>query len=369
MTIRVQVRNNKQIIVPVRFTRAVNGGPVLDAPDVDDRGFAMGNRPGSWGQSPARGAMVSIQQGDEVRVRLLREDIDAGAPLFITSTDTAIVEVTEPAGGGPLPADGVFKIRGLRDLANRAVSIQVHLGAVDGPVIGDLEPHVFAERTPLRLLVHFVTIDGVSTAQTQAGFRALLTTVNAIWRPAGIQFRNQPRYANEPHFRNENLASGPPGQVYATPGQMTTNLGGGNWSEFSTIINTHPSGSRINVYCVRTANEVLGLTYDNDIARPNGYGVVISDNASAYDLAHELGHFLDLDRHGDEDNAGNSVRSDMWSIRRLMYSVFPPGAPAHRNDVGYGAGQYGALLSVKELPSEQNDNEVHRSRRRARNPY
>jgi hypothetical protein len=369
MTINVRVRNNKQIIVPLRFTRAVTGNPVADAPDVDDRGFAMGNRPGTWGQSPARGAMVSIQQGDEIRVRLVREDIDAGVPLFVTSTDTGVVEVTQPAGGGPVPADGIFRIRGVIDVANRPVAIQVHLGAADGPVIADLEPHVFQERTPLRLLVHFVTIDGVATARTEAGFRTLVTTVNAIWRPAGIQFRNQPRYANEPRFQNETLVSGPPGQVYATPGQMTTNLGGGNWAEFSAIINTRPSNSRINVYCVRTANEVAGLTYDNDIARPNGYGIVLADNASAYDFAHELGHFLDLDNHADEDNAGTSVRSDMWSIRRLMYSDWPPATPAHRNDVGYGGGQYGALISVKELPSEQNDNEVHRARRRARNPY
>jgi hypothetical protein len=42
MAIRVKVHNNRQIIVPLRFTRATTGDPVADIPDVDDRGFSMG---------------------------------------------------------------------------------------------------------------------------------------------------------------------------------------------------------------------------------------------------------------------------------------------------------------------------------------
>jgi len=53
MSVRVKVRNNRQIIVPLRFGRAVMGDPVVDAPDVDDRGFAMGNRCSSPAPIPA----------------------------------------------------------------------------------------------------------------------------------------------------------------------------------------------------------------------------------------------------------------------------------------------------------------------------
>lgn len=321
----------------------------------------MGARAGSWGNSNCRGAMVGIQEGDTVRVKALREEIDAGAPLYVTSSDTAVVQIVEPVGGGPLPADGVFKLKGVKDYKSRAVKVEVRLGATDGPILGELEPHVFKVRGPLRLLVHFVTINGVGTNNNLASVTALLNQVNAIWRPAGIQFQNPPS------IRNTTVNG------LAVAGQMTTNLGGTppSWNEFSRIINTHPSGTRINIYCVRTANEVNGLTYDNNIARPNGYGIVIPDVASAYDLAHELGHFLNLDRHADEDAGGTSIHQDMTSLRRLMYSGWPPAAPPHRNNVGYGAGQYGALLTVKNFPNavEFWDDEIARTRRRARNPY
>ena len=361
MTVRVRVRNSKQIIVPIRFVRAVNGPPVLDVPDVDDRGFAMGTRAGSWGNSNCRGSMVAIQQGDTVRIRVSREDIDTGAPLYVTSSDAAVARIVAPVGGGPLPANGIFQVEGVRDFRNRPVKIEVRLGAIDGPILGELEPHIFRLRSTLRVLVHFTTINGTAPANNLASVSALLTQVNAIWRPAGIQFQNPPSTRNE-------VING-----FAVAGQMTTNLGGAppSWNEFSTIINTNHSNTRINIYCVRTANEVNGLTYDNDIARPNGYGIVIPDAASAFDLAHELGHFLDLDSHADEDAGGNSIHQDMMSLRRLMYSGWPPAAPAHRNNVGYGAGQYGALISVKDFPNavEFWDDEVARSRRRSRNPY
>jgi hypothetical protein len=74
-------------------------------------------------------------------------------------------------------------------------------------------------------------------------------------------------------------------------------------------------------------------------------------------------------RHADVDDAGTVIHTDMWWIRRLMYSVYPPAAPPHRNDVGYGAGQYGALIAVKNLPSEPRDNETKDARKRALSPY
>src|SRR5262245_18261265 len=141
MAVRVKVRNNRQIIVPIRFARAVTGAVVIDAPDVDDRGFAMGNRPGTWGSTNARGAMVTMTEGDTVRIKVLREDIDDSAPLFVTSSDNGAATISGSAG--PLGADGVFSITGVVDAIRRDVKIQVHLGAANGPVLGELEPHIF----------------------------------------------------------------------------------------------------------------------------------------------------------------------------------------------------------------------------------
>src|SRR6516164_5739786 len=88
-----------------------------------------GDRPGTWGASTARGAMVGITAGDTVSVRVLREDLDDGAPLFVKSSNTSLVSIQSPAGGGPLGADGIFQIRGVSDVKNTPVKIEVRLGA------------------------------------------------------------------------------------------------------------------------------------------------------------------------------------------------------------------------------------------------
>lgn len=380
MAVSVKVRHDRQIICPLRFGRAVTGAPAADAPDVDDRGFAMGNRAGTWGQSRARGAMVGITEGDTVKVKVLREDIDSTAPLFATSTDPACADVVDPPGGGPIPADGVFSIKGVKDFKNRAVSIQVRLGSAEGPVLGEIEPHIFQLRT-LRVRIHLVSINGVATARNQASVTALFDAVNAIWRPAGIAF-NLDQFVITP-------VTG-----FAVAGQMTTNLSATppTFNEFSRLINTNISSSRINIYCVPRSNEIRGLTFDHDAPRPapgvtptsEGFGIVLVDAADANDFAHELGHYLDLDDHMD-DLGGNNFRFDIWAHRCLMYRFNPfgdvtqprvglPIEPAFRNDVGYGNQLRGALITVKNLPADGTaatavrDDEVARARRRSLNP-
>ncbi|MDX2150491.1 MAG: hypothetical protein SFV54_07140 [Bryobacteraceae bacterium] len=359
MAVRVRVRNGQQIIVPIRFTRAVTGAPSPTAPHIDDRGFAMGVRPGTWGSSTARGAMCSLAAGDRIRVKVLREDIDAGTPLFVTSTKPSVVAVSAPAHGSPLPGDGIFEIEGLVDRANDPVAIEVHLGSADGPVIGELEPHIFQLRT-LRVRVHLVTINGVSTTRTAQSMVDTFRQINEIWRPAGIVFEYDPALVRTPALNG-----------FAVAGQMTTNISGGNWNEFSTIINTNPDNFRINLYCVRDANEVHGLTFDNRTARPNGYGIVLADSGTANSNAHELCHYLDNPHHSWEDAAQARNRADIWARRRLLWSPDPwdPEALAHRNDVGYGNTRRGALITVKEMAGDPWDGELARARRRSLNPY
>jgi hypothetical protein len=373
MAVRLKVRKNRQIVAPIRFARAVSGDSVADAPDVDDRGFDMGTRPGTWGSTDTRGAMVSIQEGDSVRVRVLREDIDAGAPLFVNSTNTSVATIVGPAG--PLGIDGIFTLQGVKDLKNVPVKIQVRLGGADGPLLGELEPHVFQQRL-LRVRAHLVTINGVATKHTAADLVDFFVQVNVFWRPAGIEFQY-----NEAETRQGSIRG------FKTDGQVTTDLKKAEFAEFSKVLNLvdkatgdKPDPNAINIYFVRFANEVIGLTFDHDEPRPQGFGVMLADQFTGKtdpgliitgepsSLAHELGHYLDSDLHAGEFQDGK-VNDDIFSERRLMFAAanLTPRAD-YRKNVGYGAGVPGRLLSVKNLSVDRTDGEIGRNRLRALGP-
>jgi len=393
MAIRVQVKNKQQAIVPIRFVRAVKGvAPVRNAPDIDDRAFHMGTRGGSWGKSSARGAMVGITVGDTVRIKVLREDIENSAKLFVSSTDTSVAEVTAPASGTALPASGEFSIKGIADKKNAPVAVQVHYGKQDGPVIGEMEPHIF-HLIRIRIAMHLVSIYGTdtnrwagSTATTKPKMVSLITKVNDIWRPAGIEFRTDnllvvrdqvrinPAHNTRSQYRHHGSGSwrslpAPLGAAgnFTTPGTITDNSAWTNqYREFRTLALLNFVSNRTNIYCVHAGTGWNGLSYVGC-----NRGLAISDAASAYDLAHELGHYLN-NNHADSDNSGTDMdNEDIWLVRRLMYSNWPASAPPHRNDVGYGPNQYGALLSVKKLGGNYSkaDGELKRSRRRARRPF
>jgi hypothetical protein len=359
MSVKVKVRNNRQIIVPLRFGRAVTGDSVADAPDVDDRGFAMGNRPGTWGSTNARGAMVGITAGDTVRIKVRREDIDGTAKLFVTSSDTNVVTVTAPAG--ELAVDGIFSIKGLIDVISVPVKIQVHLGSTTGPVLAEMEPHIFQLRQ-LRVVAHLVTINGTAPARTADSLVQLFQDVNVIWRAAGIEF-----LFNTAETLNDSING------FATAGTVTTNLSANppTFGEFSRVINLTPDRNAVNVYFVQAANEFTGLTLDHDSARPSGFGVALIDIGNAHDLAHELGHFLDLDIHAGEDREGHHARDDVVSERRMMFDFDPLASaqPAYRHDVGYGDLVPGNLIDLKDFTADASDGALARSRRRSLNPF
>jgi len=359
MAVNVKVRNQKQIIVPIRFTRAVTGAPVADAPDVDDRGFIPGARPATWGHAPYRGAMVGITEGDTVRVKVLREDLDAAAPLAVTSTAPTICSVEDPPAGGLLAADGIFKIKGVVDVVSTPVKIQVRLGDATGPVMGELEPHIFQLKT-LRIRVHLVTINGATTVRTAASMVPVVQEINRIWRPVGIEFEYDPALT-VPEAVNG----------FANAGQITTDLANNSFAEFSTVVNLHPDPNRINIYCVQQLNEAFGMTFDNTNARPRGYGIAIGDDSVPNSNAHELCHYLDNPEHATEDATRTAVRQDIWVRRRVMSAPnpYPNSAPAYRNNVGYGANTRGAQISIKDLAGDPWDGEQNRARVRARNPF
>ncbi len=355
MAIQIRVRLGKQIIVPVRFTRAVTGAPAAGAPEVDDRGFALGTRPGTWGATDARGAMVAVAAGDTIQVKVLREDIDAAAPLFVTSTDPSLAAVASPSGGGPLSANGVFQLSGVSDKISQPVKIQVRLGAADGPVLGEMEPHIFQLRER-RIRMHLVTINGTPTVRTAQSLVAVVDEINQIWRPAGIRFLYNPAETREETING-----------FVTAGRI-----GSAVSEFSRVINLRPDPNAVNMYCVQDIDGAFGLTFSNSVARPTGFGIAIRDDSVSNSNAHELCHFLDNDEHSTVATAGGpNVRTDMWVRRRLLSvpNPFPATGIAHRDDVGYGASVRGAQITVKDLPGDPFDGEQARSRRRSLNPF
>ena len=77
------VQNRVQVIVPVRFHRAVSGAPRIDAPDLDDRAWHNPHFT-NWTDVGVLGPIFGILQGDTVRVKLRREHLDDSAPVFIT---------------------------------------------------------------------------------------------------------------------------------------------------------------------------------------------------------------------------------------------------------------------------------------------
>ena len=203
MAIQVSVQNRFQIIVPTRFDRAVRGVPVLDAPDIDDRGWERATTKG-LNVSDARGALFSATVGDVIRLKVVREDIDASTPLFLTVTGNQVT-IEEPAGGGPLPADGILKVKAVAD-TTAGSKVQVRMGSTGGAVIGEIDAHTFTPKT-LSITPHVCTIHSADAATVAAGggtgappsingavlddagvIDLFETFVRPIWRPAGIEF-------------------------------------------------------------------------------------------------------------------------------------------------------------------------------------
>jgi hypothetical protein len=383
-----------QIIVPVRMGRAVVGAPVLDAPDVDDRGFKL-NRGAGLNVTDARGPMFGITVGDTVRVKVVREDLDDTAPLFVGLSQSSApqLDITAPAGGGPLPADGIFSVEAVADTLT-GQKIQIRLGAIDGPIIAEADPHVFSPKT-LNITPHLCTIHqaaappGTGTTPTVNGaafdLNAIMDVVRAIWRPAGVQFNVGPT-RNEVYrgFTRDDFAR--------------TDAAAGPGSE-SVMVNQNRLNNTCNVYFIRFMDDSLGVGVNRETMAAEHWtnpGVIIGvegfiDGAGTVhnrssagadlvhemgnDLAHELGHFLTLS-HADQVNSPGL--SDTYGRRQLMHpnNLLPIAAAnnARFDDIGYGIsgaqnrGHRGCLITLKDDPNHSSDGETVQARNRFRSP-
>jgi len=377
VALRLRVRRKTHIVTPVRFARAITGLPNALDPDPDDRGFAMSTRPEFWGVTDARGAMIGITAGQTVEMRVLREDIDGGAPVFITVTPADLIEVAAPASGGPLTGSDTFQIKGLKDEPNKCAKVQARLGDAKGPVLGELECHIFALKE-LHIVAHFVTIRGVpaTLGLGSVSLDALkkvaeedIRTVNAIYRPAGIQFELR-------DARIDSIDDVPEtGKPFKVPGKVSFVIEEPDVSfkEVKAIMALNSAAHAINVYYVHRifgGNNGFAARRGTIFAKDNPPGVVISDHSRLMGadrtLAHELGHYLQLP-HPDQSEKVFVTKVDMWMLRRLMqHAALTPGHPPHHDDVGYGSSVRGTGITLKDFGLDTRDSECAILRKEAR---
>lgn len=403
--LRVNVRREVQILTPIRFVRAGAGTLQAGVPDIDDRGFAMDTRPSTWGITDARGAMVGITEGEEVAIGVLREEIGPDAQLFATVDPPNLVQVTAPNAGQPLPTlpmpvghapRDVFRIRGLQDQANQCGKVQMRLGSPTGPVLGEMEVHIFARKV-VRIKAWLVTIQGIGPnlgllppAVRQPGddleipierYREELArdfeSMRRIFLPAGIDFQFDP--ARVDRFSIDRTLPSHGNRPFLRPGKVNDLHGTGS-AEFSSVINTRFVNDAINIYFVHRGLGFTAATFSPAVRRPQGFGIVVADRYKVrfappnpeYILAHEIGHYLGSE-HVDQifrDGDRKPIRGDMWTLRNLDFShTFNHRNPPHHNDTGYGPQQPGMLIHLKNLrpdPTLGAGSQVDHKRRRVR---
>jgi hypothetical protein len=373
----------KQVLQPVSFKRAVTGLPVIDAPDIDDRGSV----------SPDFYPVVGITQGDIVKVKIKREALEnsSNAKLFLTSSDTAVMKVESPASG-PIPAgDEVeIKIKGVSGGATatpKKAKLEVRYGAASGTILNKLDCWVFQE-AQIRLAPHLVTIRGTVPA---CDVDAVMALVRAIWRPCGVSFAVDAT-------RNDSITSFANAGVVMNPWVDPNAFSG---SELDRLLSTNRANNKVNIYFVNqigTSGGTLGYGFSRaahanyGIANPGivlaattpGGGTTRDDYYWANDLAHEIGHFLRL-WHPNQQEPPDE-REDSWSRRMLMHNynkmrdttwprVFAAGPPVRNyanrasfNDLGYGAQLRGGFITMKDLSQISTDGECGTSRGAATGP-
>ncbi len=179
---------------------------------------------------------------------------------------------------------------------------------------------------------------------------AVIKVVQAIWQPCGISLTVGTLQRDEFTFFKAGRVN------IATPGnkvndELKTLLSGENF-----IPNT------LNVYFVHENYDYLepnrshttGITFDPTHAKKLSINQGILVQTKRHDtfslakiLAHEIGHFFRLKHVYKRDS--DNPRVDTWANRMLMYPFDDIPRANWTNDVGYGVGQRGCLITLKDL--------------------
>jgi peptidoglycan hydrolase-like protein with peptidoglycan-binding domain/ribosomal protein S15P/S13E len=272
--------------------------------------------------------------------------------------------------------------------------LQVHFGAANGPVIGEVDVKIVS-LVQVKLYLHILDIkDNFGTTVvnkwTLQKAKELIGDINAIWAPIGIEF-------TVAGAKNHAITG-------EYPGTITNILNNANGSyistEFYPLWQKYNNKDQINIYfanelldefrdaagaTVKINNNTMGYALSRKKATANGHvGVCVKFDSDipmlARTIAHELGHIVELTSHpkahSDDDGSSTPFRSDIWSRSRLMskyirqYDNNP-----HREwqDPDYGKSgnlmNCGALITIKKLKNDGTDDELKVARSASKNPY
>lgn len=387
-------------IVPVKFARAVSGFADTNAPDLDDRGFIL---PQDF--CTALGPVVGVTQTKTIRIRVIRDRLEATTMIFPSIDDDTIAALEHPTPGTALNSSDQGERRGdcvyLHGAATgnrvRETKVKLHFGAIDGPVMAELAVRVYPELV-IRVQAHAVTINGTAPTTTLANVQNIFRRINRIYAQAGVRFTIPTSLAAE-------SVTG-----FARAGTVTlTNVRDDRNTELQTVLRQNSAANRLNAYFFAhyfdtvsgLLDQVNGIAFSSDQARANlpnaatGFpgcqaGITVRDANDivliAHTAAHEIGHALQLEHYanGQQGPTGtpSRVRNDIWGHRDLMHNftnlitsgnatdIFP-NSPA-RAQVGYGRYSNGnimtgQLLSTKKIANIRQSDQINRLRTAARN--
>jgi hypothetical protein len=367
-----------RIVVPLKFRRWNHGQlPHIDSPEIDDRGYKMGTRPGPWGETTVRGPSFGVVRGDSVRVGVIAEDIDPNAPLYASSSDPSVLTVNA-ANGGPLPMSGELWVTGA---AQGTAALRIHIGSATGPILAEADVRVHA-LLRVTLTPHLVRIDSTTTTGVNPAMPidAMVRRLRAIWRPCGIDFRVAPTVADNIRFVSNrvNFMDIEAGtwlqEVRALMGLQRTRLGLAagtrdesiNWYIIQEFVPGAGGTTTVGLGVSRQTAGEWGVTDTGIIVAAQAFGAARDPEFTARTLAHEVGHFFRL-AHVQHRNSDNAVK-DTFGRRQLMYplSTLSGGtngtAVPRFNDVGYGDGVRGCLLTMKNHAHHNSDGECATAR-------
>jgi len=357
-------------IVPIRFERAQTGAPDIAFPDIDDRGYnaKVPEVNGLAESTEIRGPVMGLTKKQEVSIKMIRENIDTAAELFITSSDESAISIVSPNKGEKCSSGKycVIKLKGgdFVECRPKPAKIEVRFGAVDGPIIFELTTYIF---TPLPIFIqpHIVTIHDPAGSGGHAptmNLNDVMKQVKALWACCGVQLHVQPEKSFAINLLTANKLA---------------------WSEINNVYTESWQANTINVYIMQELDSALGYGFSKDtfagIKLSNGPPAVMMSHPAVFmgmnsgsshrsndtywcanDLAHELGHFFTLWHPTDgPDNSWQTWRrNETWSMRFLMHNhntTFRHNPPqggsnwANCHDFGYGEKYRAGLISMKNI--------------------